>query len=121
MRLVGSAVAMWFAAALPWVVIRPVNFWSGASALAVAWMLWAGLMTVGAAIARSRVIVVVSALSGGGTAVYLAGWQTLHLLRLCHLDDVAGLRCFPGPGVLLSVTAGLLAMWEGAHLIGRRR
>ncbi len=120
-RLVFCGLAIWVGAALPWVVIRPIIFWARASALAVAWMLWAGLMTLGAGIARFRLLIVASAFAGGGTAVYLAGWQTLRLLRLCDFGDLAALRCFPGPGLLLGFAAGAFAMWQGAHLIGRRR
>jgi hypothetical protein len=112
-RLLGCALAIWLASALPWVVIPPIGFWGRASALSVAWMLWGGLMTLAAAIAPFRVVAVVSALTGGATAVYLAGWQALRLMRLCDGGDIAALRCFPGPGLFIALAAGVLAMWQG--------
>jgi len=109
-------MAMWVGSSLPWVIIRPLDFYGRASALALAWTLWAGLMSMGAAIAPWRLITVFSALGGGAVAVYLAGWQTLRVVQLCSFGQLIRLECVPGPGVVVAFTAGILAIWQGWRL-----
>lgn len=112
--LVGCGLAMWVGSALPWVIIRPFNF--PPSALARAWTLWAGLMTLGGGIARWRLVTVASAVGGGGVAAYLAGWQVLRVIGDCGFDRILRLHCVPGPGVVVTFAAGVVAIWLGWRL-----
>jgi hypothetical protein len=93
------------------------DFGRDESPLALSWTLWAGLMTVAGAMARRRLVLVVSALGGGGTAVFLTGWQVVRLLRICGGADMVGLRCLPGPGVALALTAGAFAVWQAWRVL----
>ena len=114
--LLGCGLAMWLGSSLPWVIIRPLGFYGRVSLLALAWMLWAGLMTMGAAIAPWRLVTLVSAVGGGGVAAYLALWQTLRVFQTCPFSKIVYLDCVPGPGVIITFAAGALAMWQGWRL-----
>ncbi len=114
--LLACGVAMWVGSSLPWVIIRPLDYYGRASALALAWTLWAGLMTMGAAIAPWRLVTVFSALGGGAVAAYLAGWQTLRVLQTCSFSQLIRLDCVPGPGVIITLAAGGVAIWQGWRL-----
>src|SRR5919106_559789 len=85
--LLGCGLAMWIGSSLPWVIIRPLGFYGRASVLALSWVLWAGLMTMGAAIARWRLVSLLSALFGGVVAVYLTLWQTWRVFDACSLGQ----------------------------------
>ena len=96
---------------LPWAFILGELLW--ASPLALMWSFWAGLVTVAAAVARWRWVVLLSALFGGGTAVYFSIWQTSRILGVCGLS----LDCLPGPGVGLLLAGGLAALYGAARLV----
>lgn len=110
-QLLLAAIAILVGSALPWAFILGQLLW--ASPLAVMWSFWAGLVTVAAAVARWRWIVVVSALGGGGTAVFFAAWQTERIVGVCALS----FDCLPGPGVGLLLAGGLAALYRAAQLV----
>ena len=112
--LIGCGIGIWMCSSLAWVIIRPFNF--PASALARAWVLWAGLMTMGAGIARWRMVAVISAVIGGGTAIYLGSWQLLKVFDDCDLSHMLDLRCVPGPGLVMTLAAGFISVWQGWRL-----
>ena len=111
-RLALAAITILVGRALPWAVILGELLW--ASPLALMWSFWGGLVTLGAAVARWRWIVVLSALFGGGTAVYFSIWQTSRIVDVCGLS----LDCLPGPGVGLLLAGGLAAL-SGVALVVR--
>lgn len=104
---------MWVGAFLPWLLILGQSL--RASPLAVSWALWAGLMTIAAASVRWRAMATLSAVLGGGGAVYLAGWQAAKLLGAC-----VSFQCLPGPGVLVLLTAGAFALVQAFRLFRDR-
>ncbi|MGH9038259.1 MAG: hypothetical protein ACRD0O_21095 [Acidimicrobiia bacterium] len=114
--LLGCGLAMWMGSSLPWVIIRPLGFYGRASLLALSWVLWAGLMTMGAAIAPWRLVTLVSSVGGGAVAVYLALWQTWRVFQACPFSKIVRLECVPGPGVVIILAAGAVAMWQGWRL-----
>lgn len=115
--LVGCGFAIWIGVALPWVILPPVDIYLRVSPLTVSWLLWAGLMTLAGGIAPWRPAALASAVGGGGTAVYLAMWQTQRLLQRCGLSSLASLDCLPGPGLLLAFGAGALALWQAWRIL----
>jgi hypothetical protein len=112
--LVFTAAGIFLGAALPWAIVLGRAFW--AAPLALAWTLWAGLMTLAAAVLPWRAVVLVSALSGGGTAVGFALWQSARIFDRCALS----LDCVPGPGVGLLVAAGGATVYQGVQLVLNR-
>jgi hypothetical protein len=70
-------------------------------------------MTIVAAWVPWRVVVVVSALAGGGTAVGFAAWQTMRIFEVCPLS----LECLPGPGVGVLLAAGAAALYQAVQLL----
>lgn len=109
-----AAIAVLVGSALPWAFILGELLW--ASPLAVMWSFWAGLVTLASAVARWRWIVVLSALFGGGTAVYFSIWQTARIVDVCGLS----LDCLPGPGVGLLLVGGLAALYAAAQVARAR-
>jgi hypothetical protein len=109
--LLFAAAGVFLAAALPWALI--LERWLWGSPLAISWVLWAGLMTIVAAWMPWRVVVVVSALAGGGTAVVLAVWQTARIFDVCPLS----LQCLPGPGLGVLLAAGTAALYQTVQLV----
>ncbi len=107
--LLFAALAIVIGSVLPWALVLGQSL--RGSPLAVSWTLWAGLMTLAAALVPWRLAFVVSALAGGGTAVALAAWQTERILARCPLS----LDCLPGPGLGLMVAGGAAAL----YLVGR--
>jgi hypothetical protein len=109
--LLFAAAGIFLGAALPWALV--LERWLWGSPLAISWVLWAGLMTIVAAWVPWRVIVVVSALAGGGTAVGFAIWQTVRVLDVCPLS----LQCLPGPGVGVLLAAGGAALYQAVQVV----
>ena len=113
--LVFAAIGMVVGAFLPWALV--LGHGLQASLLALSWTLWAAIMTLTAAIVRWRVVVVVSAGVGGGTAAALAVWQTARILDRCPLS----FDCLPGPGLGLLLAAGGAAAYQAVRLFVSRR
>ncbi len=109
--LLFAAAGVFLAAALPWALV--LERWLWGSPLAISWVLWAGLMTVVAAWVPWRLVVVLSALLGGGTAVGFAVWQTARIFDVCPLS----LECLPGPGVGMLLAAGGAALYQAVQLL----
>jgi hypothetical protein len=107
--LLFAAFGIFIGSVLPWALVLGQSL--RGSPLAVSWTLWAGLMTIAAALVPWRIAFALSALAGGGTAVALAVWQTARILDRCPFS----LDCLPGPGL------GLMAAGGGAalYLAGR--
>jgi hypothetical protein len=112
-RLLLAGIAMWIGALLPWVLILGQSL--QAAPLAMSWALWAGLMTLAAASVRWRLIATLSAVLGGGGAVYLAAWQVTALF-----DSCLSMQCLPGPGLLLLLAAGSFALVQALNLFRSR-
>ncbi len=112
--LLFAAIGMVVGAFLPWALV--LGHGLQASLLALSWTLWAAIITLTAAIVRWRVVVILSAGAGGGTAVALAVWQTARILDRCPLS----LDCLPGPGLGLLLTAGGAACYQAIRLLLRR-
>jgi len=113
-RLLIAGIVMWVGAFLPWLLIFGHSL--RAAPLAVSWALWAGLMTLAGASVRWRAVATLSALLGGGGALYLAGWQMTKLAGTC-----LSAQCLPGPGVLLLTLAGGAAVVQAFVLFRDRR
>jgi hypothetical protein len=113
-RLVFAGFGIWIGLALPWFVFRPLGITRYASPLAASWVLWAGLMAMAGAMARWRLLALISALLGGGTALYIGSWQMLLILQRCGLD--VRLQCFPGPGVLLVQAVAAVVLFQAWQL-----
>lgn len=113
-RLVFAGFAMWIGLALPWFIFRPLGISRYASPLAASWVLWAGLMAMAGAMARWRLLALISTLLGGGTALYISFWQMLLILQRCGFD--LQLQCFPGPGVLLVQVTAVAVLFQGWRL-----
>jgi hypothetical protein len=109
-RLVFAGFAIWIGLALPWFIFRPLGIARYASPLAASWILWAGLMAMAGAMARWRLLALISALLGGGTALYIGFWQMLLILRRCGFD--LQLQCFPGPGVLIVQATAVVVLFQ---------
>lgn len=105
---------MLLGSALPWAYI--LGRLLTASAVALMWTAWAGLVTIAAAVAPWRRVAAFSAFAGGATAVGFALWQTGRIVDRCGLS----LDCLPGPGVGLLVIGGLAAVYRAARLVGDR-
>jgi hypothetical protein len=118
-RLLFAGFGIWIGTALPWFFFRPLGITRFASPLAASWLLWAGLMAMAGAVARWRVVALVSALAGGGTALFFGFWQMLVILQRCGFD--LQLRCFPGPGVFLIQIAGAVALFQAWRLFQSAR
>ena len=112
-KLLLAAVAILLGSTLPWAFILGKLLW--ASPIALMWTFWAGLVTIAAAVARWRWVVVISSLAGGGTAMFFAAWQTGRILDVCALS----FDCMPGPGVGLLLVGGLAALHPAAVLLMR--
>ena len=112
-RLLISGIAIWVGAFLPWLLVLGQSL--RAAPLAVSWALWAGLMTIAGASVRWRGIAILSALFGGGTAVYLSAWQTTKLLGVC-----VSTQCLPGPGLAILFGAGIVAVFQAYGLFRDR-
>lgn len=110
-QLLLAAIAILVGTALPWALILGQLLW--ASPLALMWSFWAGLVTLAAAVARWRWIVVLSAAGGGATAVFFAAWQTERIVGVCALS----IECLPGPGVGLLLAGGLAALYRAARIV----
>ena len=112
-RLLIAGITMWVGAVLPWVLVLGQSL--RAAPLAMSWALWAGLMTLAAASVRWRMIAALSALLGGGGALYLAVWQSTTLFKACLSTN-----CLPGPGVMLLFGAGILGLLQALTLFKDR-
>src|SRR5665809_103668 len=62
-----------------------------------------------------RAIATISALFGGGGALYLAIWQSTTLFDAC-----LSTQCLPGPGVMLLLGAGALGLLQALSLFRDR-
>jgi hypothetical protein len=109
--LVFTAPGIFLGAALPWAIILGQALW--AAPLALAWTLWAGLMTLASAVLPWRPIVLVSALSGGGTAAAFALWQGARIFDRCALS----FDCAPGPGLGVLLVAGGATVFQALQLV----
>jgi hypothetical protein len=49
-------------------------------------------------------------------AVYLALWQTWRVFETCPFSKIIRLECVPGPGVVITLAAGAVALWQGWRL-----
>lgn len=105
---------IWIGTALPWFVFRPLGVTRYASAMAASWVLWAGLMMLAGAVARWRLLALVSAVAGGGTGFVLGFWQMLVILQRCGFD--VHLRCFPGPGLFVVQALAAVGLYQGYKL-----
>ncbi len=113
-RLLFAGFGIWIGTALPWFVFRPLGVTRYASPLAASWILWAGLMALAGAMARWRMVALVSAVMGGGTALYIGLWQMVLILQRCGFDT--RLRCFPGPGVVVVQAAAAVVLFQAWRL-----
>jgi hypothetical protein len=98
---------------LPWALILGQGL--GASPMARAWTLWAGLMTLAGTMSKWRPLVVSSGFLGGGTAVYFAVWQTSKIVTACFSP-----QCLPGPGLGLMLFAGGAAFYWSYRMLRDR-
>jgi hypothetical protein len=98
---------------LPWALILGQGL--GASPMARAWTLWAGLMTLAGTMSKWRPLVVSSGFLGGGTAVYFAVWQTTKIVTACFSP-----QCLPGPGLGLMLFAGGAAFYWSFRMVRDR-
>jgi hypothetical protein len=112
-RLLVAGIAMWIGALLPWVMILGQSL--RAAPLALSWALWAGLMTLAGASVRWRNIATLSAVLGGGGAIYLTTWQATTLFKAC-----LSTQCLPGPGLVLLLAAGVFALIQALGLFRGR-
>lgn len=110
-----AAFAILVGMALPWAVVLGTFLW--ASPLALTWILSAGLVTLAAGMVRQRVLVLLSATLGGGTAVVFALWQTARILSRCGLS----LACTPGPGLAFLLAGGVVVLYQVGQLLADRR
>jgi hypothetical protein len=115
-RLVLAGFGIWIGTALPWFIFRPLDVTRHASPLAASWVLWAGLMVIAGAVARWKVLALLSALAGGATAFTLAVWQMLTVFDACGGVDF-GLNCVPGPGVFVVQGTAAVAIFQGWLLL----
>ena len=104
-----SALAILAGTALPWAIVLGRPLWGSPGA--IAWTLWAGLVTLAASAVRWRAVVVFSALAGGATAGFFAVWQTFRIVDRCLSFD-----CLPGPGLGLLLAGGGAALWGACQL-----
>ncbi len=112
--LVFTAAGVFLGTALPWAIVLGQALW--AAPLALAWTLWAGLMTLASAVLPWRPVVLVSALSGGGAAVGFALWQSARIFDRCALS----LDCAPGPGLGILLVAGGATVYQAVLLVLNR-
>jgi hypothetical protein len=98
---------------LPWALILGQGL--GASPMARAWTLWAGLMILAGTMAKWRPLVISSGLLGGGAAVYFSLWQTSKIVSTCF-----SAQCLPGPGLGLLLFGGGAAVWWSYRMIRDR-
>lgn len=113
-RLLLAGIAIWIGCALPWAVVVGKALWG--APMAVSWVLWAGLVVVSGAVVRWRAVAILSALGGGGVAVFFAVWQTMHVFTNCGFT----IHCVPGPGLGLLLVGGIGAIHD-ALLLHRAR
>ncbi|MGH2698376.1 MAG: hypothetical protein ACRDJL_04160 [Actinomycetota bacterium] len=111
--LLVAGIAMWIGALLPWVLVLGQSL--RAAPLAMSWALWAGLMTLAGASVRWRNMATLSAVLGGGGALYLATWQSTTLFKACFST-----QCLPGPGLVLLFGAGVFALIQALGLFRGR-
>ncbi|MGH8999536.1 MAG: hypothetical protein ACRDY7_09110 [Acidimicrobiia bacterium] len=117
--IVFAGVGIWLGLAMPWFIFRPLGITRYASPLAASWVLWAGLMTIAGAIARWRLLAVLSAVGGAGTAFVFAFWQMLRVFQVCGFD--VRLRCVPGPGVFAVQAAAAFALYQAYRMFRTAR
>jgi len=111
--LLYSGLGIMIGAFLPWALILGQGL--GASPMARAWTLWAGLMTLAGTMTRWRPMVVSSGLLGGGTAVYFSLWQTSKIVSSC-----LSAQCLPGPGLGLLLFGGGAALYWSYRMLKDR-
>ena len=104
------AVGMLLGSVLPWAYV--LGRLLSASPSALMWTFWAGLVTLAAAVAPWRAVVIASALAGGTTAVGFAAWQTGRIIDLCGVST----QCVPGPGLGLLAAGGAVALIRAVAL-----
>lgn len=109
-QLLLAGIALLFGTALPWAYILG-NLLSAAP-LALMWTAWAGIVTVAAAIAPWRPIVLFSAFAGATTAIAFALWQTGRIISVCSLS----FDCLPGPGVGFLLAGGIAAFHSAVQI-----
>ncbi len=106
-----AAFGILLGTAFPWAVIFGRFLWG--SPLAITWTLWAGLTVLAAGVIKWRVVVLLSAALGGGTAAFFALWQTFQIFVRCGLT----IYCLPGPGLGLLLVAGGAALYQTLRLL----
>lgn len=113
LRLLGAGAFMVLGGWLPWVYthLGPVSGAVGAGL----WVFYVGLLAVAGGLlpARWRGLAVVQAVLSGVVAIALPAWQVVHVLRLVGTDG-----WLPGPGVVMSVFGGVLALLAARQLMG---
>lgn len=109
-QLLLAGIALLFGTALPWAYILG-NLLSAAP-LALMWTAWAGIVTVAAAIAPWRPIVLFSAFAGAATAIAFALWQTGRIVGVCSLS----FDCLPGPGLGFLLAGGIAAFHSAVQI-----
>lgn len=114
-RMVLAGFGIWIGTALPWFIFRPLGITRHASPLAASWVLWAGLMVMAGAVARWKVLAIVSAVLGGVTAFTFASWQMAQILNACGGIDT-NLNCVPGPGVFIVQGTAGVALFQAWRL-----
>jgi hypothetical protein len=110
-----AGLGVWAGAALPWAIILGRVLWG--APLAVSWTLWAGLMVLAGASVRWPILAAASAAVGGGTAIWFGAWQGGRILSTCPLST----QCLPGPGIVVLVAAGAIAIVQARRILQRRR
>ena len=111
LQLLLAGGALLFGSALPWAYVLG-NLLSAAP-LALMWTVWAGIVTVAAAVAPWRSAVLFSAFAGGATAVAFALWQTGRIVNVCSLS----FDCLPGPGIGFLLAGGLAALHSAVQIL----
>ena len=111
LQLLLAGVALLFGTALPWAYI--LGNLLNAAPLALMWSAWAGIVTVAAAVAPWRGIVLFSAFAGGATAVFFAVWQTAKIVGICSLS----FDCLPGPGIGFLLAGGVAALYSAVQIV----
>lgn len=119
-RLVLAGFGIWIGTALPWFIFRPLDVTRHASPLAASWVLWGGLMVIAGAVARWKLLALLSALAGGATAFTLSSWQMLNIVEVCGGVDFS-LNCVPGPGIFFVQGTAAVALFQAWLLLRTAR